>query len=52
MTKITKPTLKWVGGKTKLKSLIADAAQIIVNKNSEPFDYYEPFLAVVQFFFI
>lgn len=51
MTKITKPTLKWVGGKTKLKSLIADAAQIIVNKNSEPFDYYEPFFGGGSIFF-
>ena len=51
MTKITKPTLKWVGGKTKLKSLIADAAKIVINQNSEPFDYYEPFFGGGSIFF-
>ena len=43
MSKITKPTLKWVGGKSKLKNLISDAAFLLKSKKNKSFDYYEPF---------
>ena len=43
MSNITKPTLKWVGGKSKLKNLISDAAFLLKSKKNISFDYYEPF---------
>ena len=51
MTNITKPTLKWVGGKTKLKHLISDALSLLQSKNNQTFDYYEPFFGGGSIFF-
>ena len=51
MSKITKPTLKWVGGKTKLKNLISDAFSLLQNENNQTFDYYEPFFGGGSIFF-
>tara|TARA_A100001011_G_scaffold305870_1_gene320601 strand:- start:406 stop:1419 length:1014 start_codon:yes stop_codon:yes gene_type:complete len=51
MTNITKPTLKWVGGKTKLKYLISDALYLLQSKNNQTFDYYEPFFGGGSIFF-
>ena len=43
MSNNTKPTLKWVGGKSKLKNLISEAAFLLKSKENNSFDYYEPF---------
>ena len=51
MSNITKPTLKWVGGKTKLKNLISDAFSLLQNENNQTFDYYEPFFGGGSIFF-
>ena len=51
MSNMTKPTLKWVGGKTKLKYLISDAFSILQKENNETFDYYEPFFGGGSIFF-
>ena len=51
MTNITKPTLKWVGGKTKQKYLISDALSLLQSKNNQTFDYYEPFFGGGSIFF-
>ena len=51
MSNITKPTLKWVGGKTKLKNLISDAFLLLQNENNQTFDYYEPFFGGGSIFF-
>ena len=51
MSNITKPTLKWVGGKTKLKYLISDALSLLQSKNTYNFTYYEPFFGGGAIFF-
>ena len=51
MSNITKPTLKWVGGKTKLKNLISDAFSLLQNEKNQTFDYYEPFFGGGSIFF-
>jgi len=51
MSNITKPTLKWVGGKTKLKNLISDAFSLLQIENNQTFDYYEPFFGGGSIFF-
>ena len=51
MSNITKPTLKWVGGKTKLKYLLSDAFSLLQNEEIQTFNYYEPFFGGGSIFF-
>jgi len=52
MSNFLKPTIKWVGGKTKLKKIIHDITFLLVDQlEVKTFNYYEPFFGGGGFFF-